>query len=80
MNWFDAVKAINYFNTKLIDPNQKYDYKRMNSMMVDINRAFVLFCCSMVNMSLQKHTKLQNFEAMVLHWATIAAVDTVYNI
>lgn len=74
------MKAINYFKTKLIDSNQKVDYKTMNSNLNDINRVFVLFCCSMVNMNLQKYTKLQNLEPMILHWATIAAVDTLHNL
>lgn len=76
--WFEAIKAIHVFRKKLIDPNIKVDFKALYTIIVDINRAFVLYCCSMVNMSLQKHSKMQNFENAVLHWTRIAVVDTLH--
>lgn len=76
--WFAAVKAVHFFQTHLVDPKVKVDFRMLKSMITDINRAFLLYCCSMVNHCLQRHSKLQNMEKMILHWATIAVADCVH--
>lgn len=53
-DWMQAIQGINYFRKQIIKNDQKVDIKQLNSILTDVNRAFILFCCSMVNLSIYR--------------------------
>lgn len=44
--WFDIVRVTLYYRKKLMNIA---DNLQMNSIIIDVNRAFVLYACSRVN-------------------------------
>ena len=72
--WMDSIRAIRYFKSKLIDKIN--DPRSINSNIVDVNRAFIIYCCSMANYHLSRGQ--QTSPKAVLFWARVACIDTLY--
>ena len=69
--WLQAMKGILYYKKQFVQ-TQKTAHSDIDMIMVDANRAFVLYCCTMVNKHLAK-----NEADKALEFATIACYDTV---
>ena len=63
------MSAIKYYKKRFFE--DKLD-TQFNNMILDINRAFVLYCCSFVNYSIMKGN-----EEKVLIYAKMAVLDAI---
>eukprot|EP00347_Sterkiella_histriomuscorum_P016450 403353129 len=71
--WLQAVKAMRFYKKSFIDgqpATSAKDDDGISNIMIDVNRTFVLHCCTMINFNITK----QNTEKM-LEFLKIAVVD-----
>jgi hypothetical protein len=68
--WFQAINAIKYYKKRFAE--EKTDLTNINTMIMDINRAFILYCLSNVNYFIMK-----GIEDRALQFARIATLDAV---
>ena len=67
--WLQAMSAIKYYKKRFFE--DKFDVQFSN-MILDINRAFVLYCCTFVNYFIMKGN-----EEKVITYAKMAVFDAV---
>ena len=70
-NWLQSINAINVYKQLFIQSKQTY-HTDIDMQGIDANRAFVLYCCSMINKCI-----LQKDTTKALEYAQIACYDTL---
>ena len=76
--WFDIVRNTLYFKKQF---DQRQDPLQLNSIIIDVNRAFILYACSMVNKCITQLPSTMSREKVVqqsIEWARVAAYNTYY--
>ena len=73
--WIDIMTAIHIQNKEQNDKNLTSEINKYAQMTTDVNRAFLLYCTSMVNYHLMHNTTYG-----VIHFARIAAISTFYTL
>lgn len=77
MPWFDIVRVTLYYKKQLMNIP---DNMHMNSIIIDVNRAFMLYACSRVNkcLALIQTLRNENVSTQLLEWVRVICYSSYY--
>ena len=75
--WFDIVRVTQYYKKQLMN---RLDNLQMNSIIIDVNRAFILYACSRVNkcLALLQAGRNENVTRQLLEWVRVICYNSYY--
>lgn len=75
--WFDIVRVTLYYKKQLMN---RPDNMQMNSIIIDVNRAFMLYACSRVNkcLALIQTARNEKVSTQLLEWVRVICYSSYY--